>query len=163
MQEQRTQEQILLLLCSITLLGTARCASSLTATSSGSQGAAEASIVHIDALMPEHHTEHEEAYLCTSVLLPDDPLKLIGVEPLSKQEVVHHMLLFGVFPQVVSAWCLSQLVFLPFCPDREDPEDSAIRCRMCKASIHGGRLGLPHAQCVRRGGQPCAVRLGKEC
>jgi hypothetical protein len=29
------------------------------------------------------------------VPLPDDPLKLVGVEPLSKQEVVHHMLLFG--------------------------------------------------------------------
>lgn len=51
--------------------------------------------MHIEALMPEHHTDHEEAYLCTSVLLPDEPLKLVGVEPLSKQEVVHHMLMFG--------------------------------------------------------------------
>ena len=49
----------------------------------------------LEALMPEYATEHEEAYLCTSVPLPDRPLKLIGVEPLSKQEVVHHMLLFG--------------------------------------------------------------------
>lgn len=49
----------------------------------------------LEALMPEYATEHEEAYLCTSVPLPDRPLKLVGVEPLSKQEVVHHMLLFG--------------------------------------------------------------------
>lgn len=55
----------------------------------------ESRILHIEALMPEHHTDHEEAYLCTSVLLPDEPLKLVGVEPLSKQEVVHHMLMFG--------------------------------------------------------------------
>lgn len=47
--------------------------------------------------MPEYQTDHAEMYLCTSVLLPDEPLKLIGVEPLSKQEVVHHMLLFGEF------------------------------------------------------------------
>ena len=47
--------------------------------------------------MPEYTTEHEEAYLCTSVPLPDRPLKLVGVEPLSKQEVVHHMLLFGAW------------------------------------------------------------------
>ena len=56
------------------------------------------SAVHIEALMPEHHTDHEEAYLCTSVTLPDQPLQLVGVEPLSKQEVVHHMLLFGAVP-----------------------------------------------------------------
>lgn len=51
----------------------------------------------LEALMPEYTTEHEEAYLCTSVPLPDRPLKLVGVEPLSKQEVVHHMLLFGAW------------------------------------------------------------------
>ncbi len=45
--------------------------------------------------MPPYETQHEEAYLCMSVPLPDRPLKLVGVEPLSRQEVVHHMLLFG--------------------------------------------------------------------
>jgi len=49
----------------------------------------------LEALMPPYETQHEEAYLCMSVPLPDRPLKLVGVEPLSRQEVVHHMLLFG--------------------------------------------------------------------
>ena len=59
------------------------------------QGGSSGSITHIETLMPEYQTDHAEMYLCTSVLLPDEPLKLVGVEPLSKQEVVHHMLLFG--------------------------------------------------------------------
>lgn len=58
-------------------------------------GGSSSSITHIEALMPEYPTDHAEMYLCTSVLLPDEPLKLVGVEPLSKEEVVHHMLLFG--------------------------------------------------------------------
>eukprot|EP00884_Botryococcus_braunii_P000484 jgi/Botrbrau1/10436/Bobra.0133s0043.1 len=49
----------------------------------------------VDALMPDYSVDHEEAYLCTAVPLPDKPLKLVGIEPLSTQEVVHHMLLFG--------------------------------------------------------------------
>lgn len=49
----------------------------------------------VDALMPDYSVEHEEAYLCTAVPLPDKPLKLVGIEPLSTQQVVHHMLLFG--------------------------------------------------------------------
>ena len=53
----------------------------------------------LEALMPEHAANHAEAYLCTSVQLPDKALKLIGVEPLSKQEVVHHMLLYGGAPK----------------------------------------------------------------
>ena len=57
--------------------------------------------------MPEYQTDHAEMYLCTSVLLPDEPLKLIGVEPLSKQEVVHHMLLFGKFQTLCKSHCKS--------------------------------------------------------
>ena len=57
--------------------------------------------------MPEYQTDHAEMYLCTSVLLPDEPLKLIGVEPLSKQEVVHHMLLFGKFPTLCKCYCIT--------------------------------------------------------
>jgi hypothetical protein len=37
----------------------------------------------------------EDAYVCTTVQLPDRPYKLTGVEPLARQETVHHMLLFG--------------------------------------------------------------------
>ena len=92
----------LLLLSSVGLLASVRFVASSSAAASSSHGGSEASTVHIEALMPEYKTEHEEAYLCTSVLLPDDPLKLIGVEPLSKQEVVHHMLLFGEFSRSLS-------------------------------------------------------------
>ena len=74
------------------------------------QGNSAGRITHIDTLMPEYQTDHAEMYLCTSVLLPDEPLKLVGVEPLSKEEVVHHMLLFGegqdptYAPYIVSAF-----------------------------------------------------------
>jgi hypothetical protein len=52
----------------------------------------------VEALMPDFPVEHEEAYLCTAVPLPEIPLKLVGIEPLSTEEVVHHMLLFGASP-----------------------------------------------------------------
>lgn len=37
----------------------------------------------------------EDAYICTTLPLPQQPMKLVGVEPLARQEVVHHILLFG--------------------------------------------------------------------
>ena len=37
----------------------------------------------------------EDAYYCTVLPLPPAPMKLVGVEPLARQEVVHHILLFG--------------------------------------------------------------------
>lgn len=49
----------------------------------------------ITARMSEYKVSHEDAYLCTAVQLPDEPMKLIGIEPLAKQEIAHHMLLFG--------------------------------------------------------------------
>ena len=70
------------------------------------QGGSSGSITHIETLMPEYQTDHAEMYLCTSVLLPDEPLKLVGVEPLSKQEVVHHMLLFGECQNPTYGRCL---------------------------------------------------------
>ncbi len=79
------------------------------AASTKSHGGSSSKITHIETLVPEYHTDHAEMYLCTSVLLPDEPLKLVGVEPLSKQEVVHHMLLFGMllsFPPVPCPACL---------------------------------------------------------
>lgn len=40
-------------------------------------------------------TANEELYLCTAAVLPDLPHKLIGVDPLADQSVVHHILLYG--------------------------------------------------------------------
>ncbi len=97
MQKQKRSVCILLIVGIVGLLASGGYVRGSSAPISTSHGRSEVSTVHIEALMPEYHTEHEEAYLCTSVLLPDDPLKLVGVEPLSKQEVVHHMLLFGEF------------------------------------------------------------------
>jgi hypothetical protein len=37
----------------------------------------------------------QDAYVCTTLALPDKPYKLVGVEPLGRKEVVHHILLFG--------------------------------------------------------------------
>ena len=47
--------------------------------------------------IPRDHkgTEEEDAYYCTTLPLPPAPMKLVGVEPLARQEVVHHILLFG--------------------------------------------------------------------
>ena len=49
----------------------------------------------IEAVMPEHPAP-PETYLCMRVELPDaTSLKLTGIEPLSHEALVHHMLLFG--------------------------------------------------------------------
>lgn len=50
----------------------------------------------VEARLPPFQLEEQDAYMCTAVPLPKDrPLKLVGVDPLSRKEVVHHMLLFG--------------------------------------------------------------------
>jgi len=49
----------------------------------------------IEARMPDYKVDYVDAYLCTAVPLPDEPLKVVGIEPLAKQEIAHHMLLFG--------------------------------------------------------------------
>ena len=51
--------------------------------------------IDIEAIMPPHPTTREDEYLCTSIELPDKPMKLTSVEPLADQSTVHHMLLFG--------------------------------------------------------------------
>ena len=49
----------------------------------------------IEAVMPEHPAP-AESYLCKRVDLPSESsLKLTGIEPLSQEALVHHMLLFG--------------------------------------------------------------------
>ncbi|PSC71645.1 peptidyl-glycine alpha-amidating monooxygenase [Micractinium conductrix] len=55
----------------------------------------KAATLQIPVVFPEHPTTEPDAYLCTAVPLPDRPLKLVGVEPTSDEEFVHHMLLFG--------------------------------------------------------------------
>jgi hypothetical protein len=37
----------------------------------------------------------QDSYICTTLALPNKPYKLVGVEPLGRKEVVHHILLFG--------------------------------------------------------------------
>ena len=53
--------------------------------------------VTVEALMPDYATSVNDAYLCTAVALPDEPLKLIEIRPQASQAVAHHMLLFGAF------------------------------------------------------------------
>ena len=36
-----------------------------------------------------------EAYLCVQVQLPERPLRLVAIDPLSEEQLVHHMLLYG--------------------------------------------------------------------
>lgn len=52
--------------------------------------------IYVDALVPaEHEVVGEDQYVCFRVDLPKQSLKIVGVDPLSTQDVVHHMLLFG--------------------------------------------------------------------
>lgn len=54
------------------------------------------SSVSVDAFVPaEHEVIGEDQYVCFRVDLPKESLKIVGVDPLSTQDVVHHMLLFG--------------------------------------------------------------------
>lgn len=51
--------------------------------------------IEMDALMPPYATKSKDEYLCTSVQLPERPMKLVGVQSLAEATVVHHILLFG--------------------------------------------------------------------
>lgn len=54
------------------------------------------STVDVNAFVPaEHELIGEDQYVCFRVDLPRESLKIVGVDPLSTQDVVHHMLLFG--------------------------------------------------------------------
>lgn len=53
-------------------------------------------VIHVNALVPaEHEVLGEDQYVCFRVDLPKQSLKIVGVDPSSTQDVVHHMLLFG--------------------------------------------------------------------
>jgi hypothetical protein len=59
-------------------------------------GPAAAAPSTIDITVPESaKVEGEDSYVCITKPLPDKPLKLVGVEPMAEQKVVHHILLFG--------------------------------------------------------------------
>ena len=61
----------------------------------GNATAASRGLITLDVRLPEFPTQEEDEYLCTSVALPDQPVRLTSVESLSDMAVVHHMLLFG--------------------------------------------------------------------
>ena len=63
--------------------------------------------VYVEALVPtDYEVVGEDQYVCFRVELPPQSLKIVGVDPLSKQDVVHHMLLFGRFSSAdASALC----------------------------------------------------------
>ncbi|GFR52234.1 hypothetical protein Agub_g14767 [Astrephomene gubernaculifera] len=59
--------------------------------------AASAHAHHIEynITVPPYEVKDEDAYVCVSGILPPNPHKLIGVIPRARQEVVHHILLYG--------------------------------------------------------------------
>ena len=60
--------------------------------------------VYVEALVPTNYeVVGEDQYVCFRVDLPPQSLKIVGVDPLSKQDVVHHMLLFGGFSSVYAS------------------------------------------------------------
>ncbi len=54
-----------------------------------------AGALELDITVPAFDVAREDAYVCTTVPLPSEAYKLVGVQPLAEQEVVHHILLFG--------------------------------------------------------------------
>jgi hypothetical protein len=66
------------------------------AAAAGSAPAAEsANEFTVEAIMPPFEVTGEDTYLCTSIQLPDRPLKLVEIEARADQSVVHHILMFG--------------------------------------------------------------------
>ncbi|KAG2440171.1 hypothetical protein HXX76_004284 [Chlamydomonas incerta] len=51
--------------------------------------------IEVNITVPPFKVDQDDAYLCVSALLPPHPHKLVGVIPHAKQEVVHHILLYG--------------------------------------------------------------------
>ena len=48
----------------------------------------------IEVVVPPYEIQGE-VYLCVPVKLPEKPLRLVGIWPLSEEQLVHHMLLYG--------------------------------------------------------------------
>jgi hypothetical protein len=65
--------------------------------------------IYVDALVPaEHEVVGEDQYVCFRVDLPKQSLKIVDVDPLSTQDVVHHMLLFGTLAMEAARFLLYQ-------------------------------------------------------
>lgn len=56
---------------------------------------AAAHVLTLNATVPPFTPDGEDAYICTVLELPEKPHRLIGVLPQAKQEIVHHILLYG--------------------------------------------------------------------
>lgn len=83
--------------------------------------------VSINAFVPaEHEVIGEDQYVCFRVDLPTESLKIVGVDPLSKQDVVHHMLLFGTHIDIL---CSPN-------PNRACYEVVLCNCTSCKQCFH---------------------------
>ncbi|KXZ51597.1 hypothetical protein GPECTOR_12g561 [Gonium pectorale] len=57
--------------------------------------ASQSHLIEVNITVPEFKIETEDAYLCVAAQLPPHPHKLVGVIPHARQEVVHHILLYG--------------------------------------------------------------------
>eukprot|EP00198_Chlamydomonas_reinhardtii_P008225 XP_001697562.1 peptidylglycine alpha-amidating monooxygenase [Chlamydomonas reinhardtii] len=51
--------------------------------------------IEVNITVPPFKVDQDDAYICVSALLPPHPHKLVGIIPHAKQEVVHHILLYG--------------------------------------------------------------------
>ena len=71
----------------------------LCACASVARAAAPPVVFNITIPKDASDFNEEDAYLCTTLPLPQQAMKLVGIEPLAKQEVVHHILLFGGRPR----------------------------------------------------------------
>ena len=55
-----------------------------------------AAVSWVEATVPKDYAVRgQDQYICFPVPLPDHPSKIVSIQPLSEQSVVHHMLLFG--------------------------------------------------------------------
>lgn len=123
------------------LLACLGCACSLLGRATA---AAPPSASKIDITVPESvHVEGEDSYICITKPLPDKPLKLVGVEPMAEQKVVHHILLFGEC--VFRCWCARACCgvssrMLCVCSSVASTREAllawTVRRTACKASAH---------------------------
>lgn len=51
----------------------------------------------VDVIVPPKQIDQEDTYVCINVDIPQHASRLIEVQPIAEQQVVHHMLLFGMF------------------------------------------------------------------
>ncbi len=54
----------------------------------------------VDVIVPPKQIDQEDTYVCINVNIPENASRLLEVQPLAEQQVVHHMLLFGMYAVV---------------------------------------------------------------